>query len=257
MIPVGVQKALTVLGLLVIWEAIAWLQLFPALVMPSMSSTTFWLFNHSGEVLTATLFTLEMLGKSMAMSMSIAFLLAVLSASSPRARVSIDALISVCNPIPGLALIPFAILWFGFTPAAIIFIVTYSSLWALTINITTGFTTIRKTILEVGRNFGLSVPRYVIDILVPAALPSIISGVRIGWALSWRSVVGVELVFGAVGQVLGLGATIYTQQFLLESSGIMGILLVIAMIGFGVENVLFSALNRYTVIRWGMQSSNP
>lgn len=255
MIQVGVQKVLTVLGLLAMWEIIARLNFFPALVMPSMSSAIVWLATHGREVFTATLFTLEMLGKSMAISMSVAFLLAALSAGSPRARVSIDAIISVLNPIPGLALIPFAIIWFGFTPGAIIFIVVYSSLWALTINITTGFTTIKKTILEVGRNFGLSIPRYVADILIPAALPSIISGVRISWALSWRSVVGVELVFGAVGQVLGLGATIYTQQFLLESSGIMGILLVIAMIGFGVENVLLSALNRYTVIRWGMQSS--
>jgi NitT/TauT family transport system permease protein len=252
--PTTVQKLFTVLVFLSAWEIVAKSGLVPSTILPSLSQSITWLATHANEAITATLFTLEMLGKAMGISIGAAFLLAAFSATSPRIRVSIDALISILNPIPGLALIPFAIMWFGFTPNAIMFVVVYSNVWALTINVTAGFSAIRKTLLEVGRNFGLTTPRYLIDVLIPAALPSIIAGIRISWALSWRAVVGIEMVFGAVGRVAGLGATIYSYQFLLDTPAIMGILLIIATIGFVVENILLSILVKKTVVKWGMQT---
>jgi len=247
------HKVITIAVLAAAWELVARLGVFPKLIFPAISDALVWIVSHRADVWSATLFTLQMLGIAIGISLLLAFSLATISVMSPRARASVDAIISVCNPIPGLALLPFAILWFGFTSNAVIFVVVYTNVWALTINISSGFSTIRRTLLEVGKNFGLSVPQYLLDILMPAALPSIISGLRISWALSWRSVVGVELVFGAVGQVLGLGATIYTQQFLLDAAGIMGILLVIAGIGLVMENVVLAVLAQRTVVRWGVQ----
>jgi sulfonate transport system permease protein len=250
----SIQKILTVVAFLLTWEIVARQRFFPPTILPSLSDSALWIATHLSEAITASLFTIEMLAKAGAISILAALLLAALSAISPRIRASVDALISIFNPIPGLALIPFAIMWFGFTANAIIFVVVYSNIWALTINVTTGFSAIPRTLLEVGRNFGLTTPRYLFDVLIPAALPSIIAGFRISWALSWRAVVGIEMVFGAVGRVMGLGATIYSYQFLLDTPAIMGILLIIATIGFVVENVLFSILARETVVKWGMQS---
>jgi NitT/TauT family transport system permease protein len=104
-----------------------------------------------------------------------------------------------------------------------------------------------------GRNYGLSGPRYVLQILVPAALPSILAGLKIGWAFAWRTLIAAELVFGASSGKGGLGWYIFQNRNELFTDKVFAGLAVVTLIGLLVEGLVFSTLERLTVRRWGQQ----
>jgi NitT/TauT family transport system permease protein len=95
--------------------------------------------------------------------------------------------------------------------------------------------------------------RFVTLILIPAALPSILSGLKIGWAFAWRTLIAAELVFGATSRSGGLGWFIYENRNELETPSVFAGLFVVIIIGLLVESVIFRFIESRTVRRWGMQ----
>ena len=157
------------------------------------------------------------------------------------------------TPLPAIALLPLALLWFGLGNGSLIFVLTHSVLWPLAVNTYAGFRSVPATLRMAGRNYGLRGLRYVLFILVPAALPSILAGLRISWASAWRTLIAAELVFGASSGRGGLGWYIFqNRNELLTDRVFAGLTLVIA-IGLVFENLVFGTLERVTVRRWGMQ----
>jgi NitT/TauT family transport system permease protein len=106
----------------------------------------------------------------------------------------------------------------------------------------------------VGRNYGLSGLSYVSQILIPAAFPSILSGLKIGWAFAWRTLIAAELVFGVSSGSGGLGWFIYENKNLLEIPAVFAGLFSVIVIGLTVENLIFRKIEQRTVRRWGMQT---
>jgi NitT/TauT family transport system permease protein len=104
-----------------------------------------------------------------------------------------------------------------------------------------------------GRNYGLGGLRLVLHILVPAALPSILSGLKIGWAFAWRTLIAAELVFGSTGGQGGLGWYIFQNRNELYTDKVFAGLAAVICIGLLVENVIFRPLEMVTIRRWGMQ----
>jgi NitT/TauT family transport system permease protein len=106
----------------------------------------------------------------------------------------------------------------------------------------------------VGRNYGLKGPRYIAKILIPAAFPSILTGLKIGWAFAWRTLIAAELVFGVSSGKGGLGWYIYENKNMLDIPAVFAGLLTVILIGLTVENVIFRNIEAVTIRRWGMQS---
>ena len=104
-----------------------------------------------------------------------------------------------------------------------------------------------------GRNYGLKGLRYVLQILVPAALPAILSGLKIGWAFAWRTLIAAELVFGASSGKGGLGWYVFQNRNELFTDHVFAGLALVIVIGLVVEGAVFQTLERLTVRRWGMQ----
>ncbi len=128
----------------------------------------------------------------------------------------------------------------------------HSVLWPLALNMYTGFTGVPETLRMAGRNYGLKGLRYVLLILVPAALPSIIAGLKIGWAFAWRTLIAAELVFGASSGRGGLGWYIFQNRNELYTDRVFAGLIMVILFGLLVENVLFRQLEQRTVTRWGI-----
>lgn len=105
----------------------------------------------------------------------------------------------------------------------------------------------------VGRNYGLRGPAYVAHILIPASLPSIISGLKIRWAFAWRTLIAAELVFGVSSSQGGLGWFIFRDRNELLTDKVFAGLVTVILIGLVVETVIFRLLEQVTVRRWGMQ----
>ena len=121
------------------------------------------------------------------------------------------------NPLPAIALLPLALIWFGLGNGSLVFVLIHSVLWAVALNTHSGFLSVSNTLRMVGRNYGLS--RAVAtsaQILIPAAFPSILTGLKIGWAFAWRTLIAAELVFGVSSGSGGLGWFIYENKNQLE-----------------------------------------
>jgi NitT/TauT family transport system permease protein len=145
------------------------------------------------------------------------------------------------------------LLWFGLGQNSLIFVLVHSVLWALALNTYAGFLGVSETLRMAGRNYGLKGLRLVLFILIPAALPSILAGLKIGWAFAWRTLIAAELVFGATSGKVGLGWYIFQNRNELYTDKVFAGLAVVILIGLLVENLVFDTLERVTVKRWGMQ----
>jgi NitT/TauT family transport system permease protein len=184
-------------------------------------------------------------------------LAAVLTAFGIASKIGTDfleTLTSMFNPLPAIALLPIALIWFGLGNGSLVFVLVHSVLWAVALNTHSGFLAVSNTLRMVGRNYGLGGFSYVSKILIPAAFPSILTGLKIGWAFAWRTLIASELVFGVSSGSGGLGWFIYENKNQLEIPNVFAGLLTVILIGLVVENLVFRTVENHTVRKWGMQS---
>jgi NitT/TauT family transport system permease protein len=252
------RKASIVVGLLVVWEALTRLGDVSPLLFPS-ASTVLVAFGRSvanGEVPGYAAQSLQVLLTGMAIGAALALILTTVAVSTRLGAEFLETVTSMFNPLPAIALMPLALLWFGLGVNSLIFVIIHSVLWPMSLNTYTGFVTVPETLRRVGENFGLGGWRLVAGILLPAAFPYILSGVKIGWAFAWRTIIAAEMVFGVAGSQGGLGWFIYQNRFEMNTDLVFAGLLTVILIGLLVEHFVFRWLERRTVLRWGMSAGH-
>lgn len=250
----NVRKFIYVILLLVIWEAVALSGIYPSLLFPDLKAvaTAFIESIQSGEMFTRTYFSLYLIGLGMLIGTVLGLIVTVLSMISPITADFAELSVSIFDPLPGIALLPIALLWFGTGSASIIFVIVHSVIWPFILNTYTGFRSVSKTQLEVGRNIGLKGTSLVWNVMIPSAFPYILTGLKIAWARSWRALVAAEMIFGASGNEGGLGWLIYQRRYFLDIPGVFAALVMIIIIGILVEGLLFAQVEKRTIQRWGM-----
>ncbi|RCV48598.1 ABC transporter permease [Marinitenerispora sediminis] len=206
----------------------------------------------SGALVGPTLTTLRILGLGMAIGMALALALTALAVATKAGDDVLSLLTAMINPLPSVAVLPLAMLWFGLNETALVFVVANAVLWPLAVNLGTGFRTVPQTTLMVGRSLGLRGWRLIRDVHLPSALPATVAGIKTGWAFGWRTIIAAELVFGVAGAQGGLGFFINNARFYLDIPDVFAGLVTIAVIGIALD-LLFSVLERQTVVRWGMK----
>lgn len=207
-----------------------------------------------GSLLGATLTTLRILLTAMVIGKLIAGVLTTLATWTKIGDDILVLLTSMINPLPAIAILPLAILWFGLNTTSLIVVIANAVIWPIAINVSMGFKTVNPTLLSVGRNLGMKGWRMVRNVLIPAALPHTLSGLKTGWAFGWRTIIAAELVFGVAGGGGGLGFYINDARYFLRTPEIFACLVTIALIGILLD-LLFNLVERRTVIRWGMKSA--
>ncbi|MDA8522578.1 ABC transporter permease [Acidovorax sp. NCPPB 4044] len=251
----GTVRRFAILAVLaLLWEALARWQ-DNDLLLPTFLQTARALGEGlaSGELLAKTAISLSVLLKGYIAGIAGAFVLTTLAVSTQFGRDLLSTLTSMFNPLPAIALLPLALLWFGLGQGSLVFVLIHSVLWPLALNTYAGFQAVPETLRMAGRNYGLTGIRYVLQILVPAALPSILSGLKIGWAFAWRTLIAAELVFGASSGKGGLGWYIFQNRNELYTDKVFAGLALVIIIGLLVESLGFHTLERLTVRRWGVQ----
>ena len=129
----------------------------------------------------------------------------------------------------------------------------HAVLWPVALATLQGFLGVPETLRMAGRNYGLKGLRFVVLILMPAALPAILSGLKIGWAFAWRTLIAAELVFGVSSGQGGLGWFIFQARNELLTERVFAGLAAVILIGVLVESAVFRTIENVTVRRWGMQ----
>lgn len=185
----------------------------------------------------------------------LAVLLSMLAVGTRFGTDLLELFTAMFNPLPAIALLPLALLWFGLGNGSITFVLVHAVLWPVALSAHAGFSGVNATIRMVGRNYGLNGLRYVLAILIPAAFPALLTGLRNGWAFAWRTLIAAELVFGVSAGNGGIGWFIYENKQQLEIPSVFAGLITVIGIGIAVENLIFDQIERRTVLKWGMKSS--
>ena len=250
-----VRRVTVLVVFAVLWEASArWAD--NALLYPSLSETLVaaWHAVADGTLPNRIATSIEVLVLGYSIALGIAMLLTIFAVSSSFGSDVLTTLASMFNPLPALAILPLALLWFGIGIPGLILVMVQSVVWTVALNTFAGFQSVPVTLRMAGQNFGFSGLGYIFRILIPAAFPSILIGLKIGWAHAWRTLIGAELVFGVASRSGGLGWYIYENRAALETANVFAGLLTVIAIGFTVENLLFRTIEARTIRRWGIVS---
>lgn len=250
------DQILFILLFFVAWEILFSLNIFPDLLFPSLSAIYKSLINGfvKDSLAEMILYSLSLLVKGLFIGILLSFVLSSLSIINTTFKNIYNLLISVFDLIPGVALIPLAILWFGIGEGPIIFIVIHSIVWPMSRNIIDGFQSVPKIYIESGMNLGLSRWELIKDIYIPAAFSSLLSGMKIGWARAWRGLISAEMIFGTTSSGAGLGWFIFMKRTNVDIAGVFAALIVIIIIGIIVEYGFFHTLEKHTIKKWGVRS---
>jgi len=252
---IGALRKLFLLAVLaLIWEIYA-RSINNPLLFPTFGATVGALYDGlvHGALLLKAWTSIRVLLVGYAAGIGLAALLTVLAITTRLGTDLLETLTSMFNPLPAIALLPLALIWFGLGEGSLVFVLIHSVLWAVALNTHSGFLSVSMTLRMVGRNYGLSGFGYVRRILIPAAFPSILTGLKIGWAFAWRTLIAAELVFGVSSGSGGLGWFIYENKNLLEIPNVFAGLFTVILIGLLVENVIFRTVETHTIRKWGMQ----
>jgi NitT/TauT family transport system permease protein len=252
---VWLRKTAILVVLALIWEIYGrWLD--NPLLVPPFSAAAQALITDigNGTIPRRALSSIEVLLVGFSVGTVLAGLLTIFAISSKIGTDFLDTMTAMFNPLPAIALLPLALIWFGLGSGSLIFVLVHSVMWAVSLNMLAGFRGVSTTARMVGHNYNLRGLRFVGQILIPAAFPSILAGLKIGWAFAWRTLIAAELVFGVSSGQGGLGWYIFESKNQLDIPQVFAGLLTIILIGLAVENGVFRLIEARTVQRWGMQT---
>jgi len=251
----ALRKAVLLVVLAALWEFGARLLNKP-LTFPTLSDTVKALYDslYSGTLPRAVKLSMKLLLKGYGLGLLFAGALTALASVSRIGSDLLETLTSMFHPLPSIALLPISFYWFGYGEGALIFVLVHAVLWSVALNTHAGFKAVSPTLRMVGRNYGLSATGYILRILIPGAFPSILTGLKTGWAFAWRTLIASELVFGASAEGGGLGRYIAEKKDGLLIADVFAGLLTVMILGLVVENLIFRTVEKRTVRRWGMES---
>jgi NitT/TauT family transport system permease protein len=249
---IGAVRKLAILVLLAAaWEIYArWLH--NDLLFPTFGATleAFVQAILSGGLLGKAWTSIKVLLIGYAAGIALAAVLTTVAISSRIGTDFLETLTSMFNPLPAIALLPLALIWFGLGNGSLVFVLIHSVLWAVALNTHSGFLSVSNTLRMVGRNYGLHGLSYVGRILIPAAFPSILTGLKIGWAFAWRSLMAGELIV-IVAHQPSLGQRLQLARDFSDAEQLLALMIVIFAVGIAFDS-LFGLADRRIRLAWGL-----
>ena len=223
-----------------------------AVLLPSPRDVFDYLVDagHDGTLAEATLVTLKRLLVGYAIGIVIGIPLGLMTSTSQFFQDTIGALALGLQTLPSVCWIPLALLWFGQTENAMLFVVIMGTLGSVLIATDTGARSISPIYARVARTMGSEGLDKWMRVILPASLPFLVSGLKQGWAFAWRSLMAAE-IYVTILTGFGLGHLLHYGRELSAMDQVIGIMLVIVAIGLVADKVLFSPWERFMHRRWG------
>src|SRR6202142_2956409 len=237
-----------------IWEIVAWAGVFPHRLFPTLEEValSFVQLTVSGILPHHAIETVIRLLSGFTLAALFGVTIGVLMGRSRRAEDIFLPLVSIGAPIPGLAYAPLFLLWFGLGNVPAVLLVAFVSTFPIIYNSWTGVKAVKDIWVRSAQAMGADDRRLFRHVILPGALPYIMTGLRLGLAQAWRILVGIEML-AAVSW--GLGWLIFGAQEFLNTDVMLAGIVVIALIGLTLEKLVFERLEEFTVVRWGMLTS--
>jgi NitT/TauT family transport system permease protein len=238
--------------LVVAWYLAVEAHIWSPLLLPSPLSVFEYLRSaaEDGTLLEATWVTVQRLLIGYGLGILAGLPLGLLTASSRWCQDTIGVLALGLQTLPSVCWVPLALLWFGQTEASLLFVVVMGTLWSLIIATDNGVRTIPPIYTRAARSMGSTGLHTWTHVVLPAALPFLLSGMKQGWAFAWRSLMAAE-IFVTILTGFGLGHLLHYGRELNAMDQVIGIMLIIVIIGLAVDKTLFAPIERFLHRRWG------
>jgi len=237
--------------ILLAWQAIAISGIWPVYLLPGPLAVLNALINgfQGGQFLQASLVSLQRLTIGYGISLVIGMTLGVLIGRFRLLEETVGSLILGLQALPSVCWLPLAILWLGLTEQAIIFVVVMGALFSITLGVDTGIKNTPPIYLKAARTLGTNGLAIATQVVLPAAMPAILNGLKQGWTFAWRSLMAGELLFFT----LSLGNLLQTGRDLNDTSQVMAVMMVIIVLGVTIDSLIFVSIERSIRERWGLQ----
>jgi NitT/TauT family transport system permease protein len=247
------RTAFPFLVVALLWEITAHLGVFPRKLFPPLEEigAAFVRLTAAGILPHHVLDTLVRLAAGFALAAVIGVAIGFAMGRSRRAEDIFLPLVSIGAPIPGLAYAPLFLLWFGLGNKTAILLVGFVSAFPIIFNTWTGVKAVKEIWVRSAQAMGADSRRLLHHVILPGALPYILTGLRLGLAQAWRILVGIEMLAAVPW---GLGWMIFGAREFLNTDVMLAGVVVIGVIGLALEKLVFQRLENYTVVRWGMMS---
>jgi NitT/TauT family transport system permease protein len=248
LLPVG-----TIIAVIIIWQAVAVFIVGNKFFLPSFTDVLealyMTIFGPKGTLFKDFLYSMLHFFIGMVAALLVGIPTGILMGWFKDADSALNPIIEILRPIPPLAWIPFAIIWFGLTDVAAGFIIFIGAVFPIMINTYTGFRNVPKVFIEAGKVLGCTKNMTLIrKIAFPSAVPSIISGIRIAMGVGWMCLVAAE-IFGAGSGKYGLGKNLWTYYNLHQMPSVVVYMLVLGFIGLVIDLLFRYYVNR-EMLKW-------
>jgi NitT/TauT family transport system permease protein len=246
-----IRGALSIIGAAALYEAVAYSGYFPQVLLPTLQTVaqTLWsmladgvMFEHAGATLYRVLF-----GFCLALALGIP--LGIAMARFKPVENFFLPLVSALMPIPSFSLVPLFMLWFGIGNTTTILIVFYAATFPVLFNTWSGVRSVNPLWLRAAGAMGADEKKLFWKVIIPGAFPFIITGMRQAFLRSWIAVVGAEMI---AASDWGLGWVIFDAKEFLQADIMLASIVVIGVIGFVFERLVFGSIEKATVQKWGM-----
>ena len=241
--------------LFMIWEGLARAHIWESYVFPGpleVAQSLFYLVQN-GIFFAAVQLSISRLLGGYFISIAIGICLGLLIGLNRYVKETLGSLVSGLQAIPSICWIPLAIIWYGLTESAIFFVVIMGALFCIIVGVEAGVKNMPPVYLKAARNMGASGLNLAFGVVLPAALPSVVTGLRQGWAFAWRSLMAAELFNVARPS---LGALLEISRANLDAPQLFAVMITILVLGILFDMVLFGPLERSIATRWGFDQSH-
>jgi ABC-type nitrate/sulfonate/bicarbonate transport system permease component len=235
------------------WQAAVWAGVFPPRLFPGLATVGEALvrLTLSGTMLVAAAATLFRLLFGFLLAAVAGIVVGLLMGRVQWVEDALLPIVSFMYPIPGIAYAPLFVLWFGLGDIPAILLVAVATSFTVIINTWKGVKAVKPVWIRSAQAMGASERRIFTRVILPGALPYVLTGLRLGLASAWRILVAVEMLMSVTR---GLGWLIFGSQQFLNTDVMLATIVVIGIVGMLLERQVFERLERATVVRWGMMS---
>ncbi len=241
------------LCLLLVWWQLVKAEIWPPYVLPSPFDVWDYLVEAtiSKDLPAAILVTLRRLIMGYGLGMILGIPLGVICARSRIARDTLGLLALGLQALPSVCWVPLAILWFGQTEESMLFVVVMGTIWSLLLSTQHGVMNISPIYIRAARTMGSKGFHTWVNVIMPASFPSIVGGMKQGWAFAWRSLMAAEIYVTIISGT-GLGELLHRGRENIEMAQVVAIMIVVVIIGLLADKILFSPWERMLRKRWGL-----
>jgi len=238
------------IALLILWQGICSLALWDETLLPTPVQVWQALAGgvQDGTMAAGVLASMKRLFVGYGLSLAIGIPLGLLLGRNRLLDDTAGSLAVGLQALPSICWLPLAVLWFGLSETAMQFVVVMGSFMSVTLAVRDGVKSIPPLYIRASRVLGARGWFFYGHVLLPASMPALLTGTKLGWSFAWRSLMAAELLYGSIG----IGSTLMSGRELHDMALVVAAMLVIVAIGLLFDRVLFQAGERYIQRRWGV-----